>query len=97
MPAKPENFFGRANRTFFWEQLRLSHLLLCAAVAGLHLLLLASGRLDRFENIALDYFDGRLFSDDPLDARLRRLIALCARQTDNPLPALHKPPEKFST
>src|SRR3989338_7148924 len=56
MPAKPENFFGRANRTFFWEQLRLSHLLLCAAVAGLHLLLLASGRLDRFENIALDYF-----------------------------------------
>lgn len=51
-----DDLFGRANRHFFWEQLRLSHFLLCALVVALHLLLLASGRLERFENIALDSF-----------------------------------------
>lgn len=51
-----DDLFARTRRTLFWDQLRLSHLLLCAFVVGLSLLLLASGRLVRFENIVLDYF-----------------------------------------
>ena len=51
-----EGIFSRSNRNALLSKFDLTHLLICFLLIVLFITLLASGRMERMENLALDYF-----------------------------------------